>query len=138
MTRQTPPPAPILIDVHLITCVVQRGRADRVVKAAMTAGAEGATIHYARGTGARQRMGILSMAINAEKEVITIAVSGEQRGAVFEAMSIAGELDTPGMGFMYITPVEQAATFIPADILSALASEALHDDEESPHDADPL
>lgn len=126
-------PAPILVDVHLITCVIQRGRADRVVKAAMAAGAEGATIHYARGTGARQRMGVLSMAINAEKEVITVAVSGEQRATVFDAMSLAAELDTPGMGFMYITPVEQAATFIPADILAALKAEG----QQPPQDEDP-
>jgi nitrogen regulatory protein PII len=130
MSKQTPSPAPILVDVHLITCVIQRGRADQVVKAAMASGAEGATIHYARGTGARQRMGILSMAINAEKEVITVAVSGEQRSSVFDAMSLAAELDTPGMGFMYITPVEQAATFIPADILAALAKEHQQDEDK--------
>lgn len=123
MSSQPSSLAPILVDVYLITCVVQRGRADPVVKAAIAVGAEGATIHYAHGTGARQRMGLLSMAINAEKEVITIAVSGEQRQTVFEAMSVAAELDTPGMGFMYMTRVDQAATFIPPDILAALAAE---------------
>lgn len=115
-------PLPTLTDVHLITCVVQRGRADRVVKAAIAAGAEGATIHYARGTGARQRMGVLSIAVNAEKEVITIAVSGEQRDTVFDRMAEAAELDTPGMGFMYVHAVDKAATYVPPEILAALAT----------------
>lgn len=134
MSSKGPLLAPILVDVHLITCVVQRGRSDRVIKAAMAEGAEGATIYYARGTGARQRMGVLSIAINAEKEVITIAVSGEQRDRVFEAMSKAAELDTPGMGFMFVLPVEQAATFIPPDLLARVASHesAAEEGEDAP------
>lgn len=111
---------PVLSDVHLITCVVQRGKADDVVKAAVEAGAEGATIHYARGTGVRQKLGVLSVAVNAEKEVVTIAVSREQLNHVFERMFIAGQLDTPGMGFMYVTAVEKAATHIAPEILARL------------------
>lgn len=112
---------PVLTDVHLITCIVQRGRADAVVMAAAEAGAEGATIHYARGTGTRQNLGILSVAVNAEKEVVTVAVSREQLNRVFERMFIAGQIDTPGMGFMYVTPVEKAATHIPPEIVARLA-----------------
>jgi len=29
----------------------------------------------------------------------------------------AGNLDAPAMGFMFITPLEKAATFIPQEIL---------------------
>lgn len=112
---------PILTDVFLITCVVQRGHADRVVKAAIDAGAGGATIHYARGTGARQKLGVLAIAVNAEKEVITVAVSGEQRDHVFQRMFVAGALDTPGMGFIYCLEVDCAATHIPPDLMAALA-----------------
>lgn len=114
---------PILTDVHLITCIVQRGRADAVVKAAIEAGAEGATIHYARGTGLREKLGLWAVAVNAEKEVITIAVSRDQLNYVFERMFLAGKLGTPGMGFMYVTPVERAATHIPPEILEKLVGE---------------
>lgn len=114
---------PVLTDVHLITCIVQRGRADSVVKAAIEAGAEGATIHFARGTGLREKLGLLAVAVNAEKEVISIAVSREQLNYVFERMFLAGKLDTPGMGFMYVTPVERAATHIPQEILEKLTGE---------------
>ncbi len=39
----------VLTDVSLITCIVQRGIADKIVTAAKEAGATGATIYYARG-----------------------------------------------------------------------------------------
>lgn len=110
----------VLTDVHLITCIVQRGKADDVVRAAVEAGAEGATIHYARGTGLREKLGVWSIAVNAEKEVITVAVSREQLNYVFERMFMAAHLDTPGMGFMYVTPVEKAATHIPPEVLEKL------------------
>jgi nitrogen regulatory protein PII len=115
---------PVLTDVHLITCIVQRGRADTVVKAAMNAGAEGATIHFAKGTGiSRKQLGLWSIATNAEKEIITIAVSGEQLDVVFERMYLAGDLETPGMGFMYVTPLEKAATYIPEDLLQSMEAD---------------
>jgi hypothetical protein len=39
----------VLTDLNLITCIVQKGAADDIVKAAVELGAQGATIHYARG-----------------------------------------------------------------------------------------
>lgn len=58
----------VLTDVVLITVIVQRGAADKVVRAAQKAGAQGATIFYARGTGVRQRhLGVLGVAVNSER-----------------------------------------------------------------------
>ncbi len=110
----------VLKNVALITCIVQRGLGDEIFKAAREAGAQGATINFARGTGVRERLGILGVAVEVEKEVISIVVSTEQVERVFEKMFIAGNLDTPGMGLMYITPLEKAATYIPPEILEKL------------------
>ncbi len=103
----------ILTDVALITCMIQKGMADAVVTAARVAGAQGASIHYGRGAGVRERLGLLSITVEAEKEVVQIMVSKQQQEEVFTAMFIAGKLDTPGMGIMFITPLERAATYIP-------------------------
>ncbi|MFQ5432349.1 MAG: P-II family nitrogen regulator [Nitrospinota bacterium] len=111
----------VLTDVALITCIVQREVADKIVKAARDAGAQGATIHFAKGTGIRERLGILGVAVEVEKEVINIVVSKEQVDKVFEAMYLAGNLDTPGMGIIFITPLEKAATYIPPDVLKKLS-----------------
>ncbi len=113
----------VLTDVALITCIVQRGAADAIVQAAREAGAQGATIFYGRGTGVRERLGVLGITVEVEKEVIQVVVSTDQADLVFERMYVAGKLDTPGMGFMYLTPLEKAATFIPREVLKALAGE---------------
>lgn len=113
----------VLTDVALVTCIVQRGLADEVVRAAQQAGAQGATIYYARGSGVRERLGILGLAVDVEKEVINIIVASDQADRVLERMYVAGKLDTPGMGFIYVTPLEKAATFIPPEIAAKLAEE---------------
>ena len=115
----------ILTDVSLITCVVQRGKADEVIKAAQEVGAQGATINYARGTGMRESLGVLGLAIDVEKEAINILVANDQIDRVFEKMFIAGKLDTPGMGIIYVTPLEKAATYIPHEIVQKLAKPVL-------------
>jgi nitrogen regulatory protein PII len=113
----------VLTDIALITCIVQRGNADKIVQAARSVGVQGATVHFAKGMGVRERLGILGVAVNVEKEVINIVVSSEQVDLVFERMYLAGDLDTPGMGIMYITPLEKAATFIPQEILEKVYPE---------------
>lgn len=106
----------VLTDVSLITCIVQKGLADAMVEAAREAGAQGATVYYARGSGVRERLGVLGIAVEVEKEVVNIAVARDQVDRVFEKMYLAGHLDTPGMGFIYVTPLEKAATYIPRDV----------------------
>ncbi|MEW6516099.1 MAG: P-II family nitrogen regulator [candidate division FCPU426 bacterium] len=113
----------VLTDVALITCIVQRGAADTIVKAAREAGAQGATIFYGRGTGVRERLGVLGIAVEVEKEVIQVVVSTDQADRIFECMFAAGKLDTPGMGFIYLTPLEKAATYIPHEVLKAMAGD---------------
>ena len=120
MTNRTKRSITLLTDVRLITCIVQRGLGDTIVHAAQEAGAQGATIFYAKGSGVRERLGILGVAVEVEKEVVNIVVSSEQLDAVFNNIYLAGQLDTPGMGFMYVTPLEKAATYIPEGLLSQL------------------
>ncbi len=112
----------VLTDVFLITCIVQRGRAKAVLKAAQDAGAQGATVHYGYGHGVQEMLGVLSVAVNAEKEIINILVPSDLSDMIFEKMSIAGHLDTPGMGIIYLTRVEKAATYIPQHILDTISA----------------
>ncbi len=108
-----------LSDAFLITCVLQKELAEEVLAAAKNIGAQGATISYARGTGIRERMGLLGVTIDEQKEVIRIIVSEEQANLVFEAMYLAGKLDTPGMGIMYMVKLDRVATYVPEAILNA-------------------
>jgi len=110
----------VLTDVSLITCIVQRGLADDIVNAASEAGAQGGTVYFARGYGIRERLGTLGVAIEAEKEVIMIVVSDEQADRVFEMIYTSAKLHTPGMGIMFVTRLEKAATYIPPEVIRNL------------------
>jgi nitrogen regulatory protein PII len=103
-----------LTNLQVITCVVERGRADEVMKAAMKAGAPAATIYFARGSGIRERLTtLLKIAISPEKEVIDIVAATDKADAIFEAMVEAGQMDLPGKGFIYMMPVTRAVTHVP-------------------------
>ena len=114
----------VLTDASLITCIVQRGHADKVVQAAQDAGAQGATINYAQGVGVRERLGVMGLAIEVDKEVISIIVANDQADRVFEAMYLAGKLDTPGMGIMTLSALEKIATYVPRELVEKLAGKA--------------
>lgn len=107
----------VLTDSVLITAIVQRGSADMVVQAAQEAGAQGATIFHAHGTGVRQkRLGILGLTINAEKEVVYIVAPTDQADMIFERIFVCAKMDTPGMGILWMTPLEKMATYVPHEI----------------------
>ncbi len=114
----------VLTDASLITCIVQRGTADNIVKAAQDAGAQGATVNYAQGVGVRERLGVMGLAIEVDKEVISIIVANDQADRVFEAMYLAGKLDTPGMGIMTLAALDKIATFIPLELVERLVGKA--------------
>lgn len=110
-----------LTDLALITCVVQNGLSDTLLKAARDVGAtSGAISHQARGTGVRERLGLLGIAVEAEREVITLLVSNSQQDLVYDTLFRAGELHIPGRGFIYVAPLETASTYIPRAILDQL------------------
>ena len=110
-----------LTDVFLITCVVQSGTAEKIINAATSVGAQGATINYARGTGIRDRMGLMGVTIDEQKEIIRIIVSKEQSNRVFESMYLAGDLATPGKGIMWMSKLDRVATHIPKDVLKRVS-----------------
>ena len=87
-----------LTDVAQITCVVQKGMADAINQSLLDAGIQGATVHAGVGTGIRERMGFLGVAVEVEREIVSVLVSKDQTDRIFERMYLAGRLDTPGMG----------------------------------------
>jgi len=110
-----------LTDVALLTIVVQRDQHEAILKAARDIGATtGAVGYYAKGIGLRERLGLLGLAVEVEKDVISLLVSSEQRDAVLDHIYRAGNLDTPGKGYIYITPLEKVATYVPESMRERL------------------
>ena len=87
-----------LTDATMITAVVPAGRADDLLKAARDVGARGGIVHQARGTGARELLGLLGIAVEAEREgcatcaeiaVKMVAMSKTQRGKLCVSYKIS-------------------------------------------------
>ena len=114
-----------LTEVSLITCVVQKGMADTINQSLLDAGVQGATVHQGVGTGIREKMGLLGVAVEVEREIINVLVAKDQLTRIFERMYLAGRLDTPGIGYIYATPLVQAATYIPAHLIEGRGQGAM-------------
>jgi nitrogen regulatory protein PII len=110
----------LLSDVVLLTCVVETGKGEDVIKAARGVGAGGATIHSQRGVGIRERVGVLGIAIDAEKDVVSMLVGTDQAELISSVIYNAIGLGRPGGGFLYLTPLESAATYVPQEIRDRL------------------
>ena len=100
------------MDFKLITCIVERGKADKIINKAIQSGAQAATYYYGKGRGIRERMGIVGKFIAPEKEIILVVTKQDKARVVFNAMVQAGELNVPGKGFAYIQSVEDAVGFL--------------------------
>ncbi len=115
---------PEVMHFNLITCILQRGLANRAAHAAMDSGAAGATILPGRGMGLGQLMGALGHGIIPQKEVILIVTSKAQSRKIFDAISKAAELDKPGHGIAYVSPIFEVAGIMEATHLGSLAAGA--------------
>ncbi len=110
-----------LTDVVMLTVVVQRGQGEAILKAARDVGAtSGAVGYYAKGIGIRERLGLLGLAVEVEKEVINLLVSSDQQEVVIDHIYRAGNLETPGMGYIYMTSLEKVAVYIPESMRGRL------------------
>lgn len=102
-------PVPLAGRFNLVTCVIQRGFANQVAKAAMDAGAKGATILPARGMGMGQMLAHLGHAIVPQKEVVTIVCLANATKGIYEAVTKAGNLAQMGQGIAYTIPIAEVA-----------------------------
>lgn len=97
-------------DLVALMHVTEKGSADAIARAAIRAGAQGPTISYISGYGLRDRLGLLRITKQHDKEVITLVVDECDVDAVFDAMAVAGKVDQPGRGFLYQVPISKGLT----------------------------
>jgi len=109
-----------LTDLASITCIVDKDRSDAVLLAARDVGARAAIVHSAQSWGVRERLGAWGVAVETEKDVIMILVSSDQQDLIFDAIYQTAGLDAPGRGFMFISPVERGATYVPEAVRKRL------------------
>lgn len=109
-----------------ITHITDRGVAETIARAAIKAGSQGATITYVRGYGLRDRLGLLRITKQHDKELITVVVDKFDLEAVLQAMSQAGRVDQPGRGFLYQLPVSKGLTNLASVFIAQKHSVSIH------------
>ncbi len=77
-----------------------------VVDAAKAAGATGATIIPARGTGMREAKTFFGLSLEAPTDIIMFLLEEHIVRSVLAAISAAGRFDKPGTGIAFVMPVE--------------------------------
>jgi len=97
-------------DLTVLVHIADRNAADPIARAAIKAGAQGATVSYMRGYGLRDRLGLLRITKKHDKELISVVVDRYDADAVFQAMAQTGNVDQPGRGLLYQLPICKGLT----------------------------
>lgn len=92
---------------HLITTVVDRGKAEDVINAATKAGSKGGTIINARGSGIHETSKLFSMDIEPEKEIVIILSEVDKTEEIISSIRTNLKIDEPGNGIIYIQDVKK-------------------------------
>ena len=58
---------------------------EKITNALLDVGIEGSTIHAAMGVGIRERLGALGVAVDAEREVVSVMVSSDEVDRIFNS-----------------------------------------------------
>ncbi|MFC1883308.1 P-II family nitrogen regulator [Thermodesulfobacteriota bacterium] len=92
-----------------ILAMVKPNLTDQVVTSAKKAGATGATIIPASGTGAGEAKTFFGLSLDIRTELILFLVSDTMVEPILSAIKEAGQFTEPGTGIALVLPVEQTA-----------------------------
>ncbi len=90
-----------------IFVVVDRGKAEYVLDSAIAAGAKGATIINARGSGIHEQKVLFSFPIEPEKEILLIIAENETAENIIDAILREHKIDEPGRGILFVLDVNK-------------------------------
>ena len=93
----------------LIMAFVKPSVTDNVVDAMKEAGATGATIIPARGTGIHEAKSFFGLSIEDQTDIIVFLVEEHVVEDLMKVMQLAGKFDKPGTGIAFVLPVEHIA-----------------------------
>ncbi|TVM19400.1 P-II family nitrogen regulator [Oceanidesulfovibrio indonesiensis] len=90
----------------MILAPVKTHKTDDVVDAAKAAGATGASIISARGTGMREAKTFFGLTLEDQTDIIMFLLEEHLVSEVLKAIEVAGEFHKPGTGIAFVLPVE--------------------------------
>ncbi len=90
----------------LIFASVKADITDTITDAAKQAGATGATIIPARGTGIKEAKTFFGLTLEAQTDIIMFVVEEHLIPNIMESIERAGEFQKPGTGIAFVLPIE--------------------------------
>jgi nitrogen regulatory protein PII len=87
---------------HIITVIVDKGKAEEVITAATQAGSKGGTIINARGSGIHETSKLFNMEIEPEKEMVLIVSESDMTEAIVAGVRESLKIDDPGNGIIFV------------------------------------
>lgn len=91
----------------IILASVKTDLTDTIVDAAKQAGATGATIIPARGTGIREAKTFFGLSLEAQTDIIMFLLEENLAAKILQTIGEAGQFDKPGTGIAFVLPVDQ-------------------------------
>jgi len=92
---------------NAIFTIVDKGNAEDVVDVATQAGAKGATIINARGSGIHETSKLFNMEVEQEKEIILILAEHSILKDIVSSIREKFNIDEPGKGIIFVQEVHQ-------------------------------
>ena len=93
--------------LSLIVTIVNKGMAEHVMEAARHAGAEGGTVLSGRGSGIHEKVRILGLPIEPEKEIVLTLIPVTITARVLDAIQASVDLEKPGHGLAFVVDVDK-------------------------------
>lgn len=101
---------PLDFPYELIVAIAERGYADEVMGAALTAGASGGTILHATNAGVGEGK-FLGLNLGSEKDMVLIAARADQKAAIMKAIIDQSGPATDAQAVTFSLPVSEVAGF---------------------------
>lgn len=93
----------------LIMTFIKPNITDDVVDAMKEAGATGATIIPARGTGIHEAKSFFGLSLEDKTDIVVFLVEEHVVENLMKVIRIAGKFDEPGTGIAFVLPIEHVA-----------------------------
>jgi len=92
-----------------IIAMVKPNLTEHVLKSAKAAGATGATIIPASGTGAGEAKTFFGLSLDIRTEIVLFVVNETNVEGILNAIEKAGQFSKPGTGIAMVVPIERIA-----------------------------
>ncbi|MCD8138688.1 MAG: P-II family nitrogen regulator [Planctomycetaceae bacterium] len=93
------------MEYEAIVAIVERGKANAIVKKVTDAGAHGATIAYGRGSGEQVFSFFRSLQVESSKEIILIISPREKLDTLYTVVVEAANVREKGKGIAFTIPI---------------------------------